>query len=262
MKKNGIILISAIILFMQGIPAFGWGSKGHEVIASIAEAHLNKRTKKEVRKLLDGHTMVYYATWMDEIRNDPAYAFTRTWHYANVDEGKTYETMDKQPDGDVVTATLLSIKQLKNKNLSDSVRSEYLKYLIHMIGDMHCPMHAGRATDRGGNDYPVVWKKEKTNLHRVWDDLLINEAKKWNTIEWAAYIDVDMNKKQRKAIEAGGPLDWFKESVVVAKDIYDNTPENQEIPTKDYVRKYTPVVEGQFLKAGYRLAGLLNMIFK
>jgi hypothetical protein len=122
-------------------------------------------------------------------------------------------------------------------------------------------MHAGRATDRGGNDYPVIWRKDTTNLHRVWDALLIDAARKWNTIEWATYIDVTMNKKQRQAIEAGNPLDWFKESVVVAKDIYDNTPENQEVP-KDYVRKYTPVVENQFLKGGYRLASLLNTIFK
>ena len=261
MKKNLIAIFCGMILFAQSVPVFGWGGKGHYVIAGIAEAHLSKRAKKEVRKLLDGHTMVYYATWMDELRSQPAYAYTYSWHYANVDEGKTYETMDKQAGGDVVTATVLSINQLKNKNLPDSVRSMYLKFLIHLTGDMHCPMHAGRATDRGGNDYPVVWKKEKTNLHRVWDELVIEGAKNWNSIEWAAYIDVAMSKKQQQTIEAGEPLDWFKETVVLAKDIYDNTPENQEIPS-NYSRKYAPLIEGQFLKAGYRLAGLLNEIFK
>ena len=245
---------------MHCLPVFGWGSKGHEVIANIAEAHLNKRAKKEVRKLLEGHTMVYYSIWPDEIRSDSAYAYTRTWHYANVDEDKTYETQDREPNGDVITATLLSINQLKNKNQPDSVRSMYLKFLIHLVGDMHCPMHAGRAADRGGNDYPVLWKNEKTNLHRLWDDLIIDAAKKWNSIEWTVYIDVDMDKNRRKAIEAGDPLDWFNETVVLAKDIYENTPENQSIP-QSYVRKYTPAIEDQFLKAGYRLAGLLNRIF-
>ena len=261
MKRISIVLISEFILLVHCIPVFGWGGKGHEVIANIAEAHLNSRAKKEVRKLLEGHTPVYYSTWMDEIRSESAYAFTRTWHYANVDEGKFYETMERELKGDVVTATLLSIEQLKNKNQSDSVRAKYLKFLIHLVGDMHCPMHAGRATDRGGNDYPVLWKKEKTNLHRLWDDLIVDGAKNWCGIEWAVYIDIDMDKNQRKAIEAGDPLDWFNETVVLARGIYENTPGDQAIP-QSYVRKYTPVIEEQFLKAGYRLAGLLNEIFK
>jgi len=259
MKKILIVLFCGLIMFGHSVSSFGWGSKGHNIIVGIAEAHLNKHAKKEIRKLLDGRTMVYYSTWLDEIRSNPAFAYTRTWHYANVDEGKTYETMSKDPNGDVITATLLSIKQLKDKSLPDSVRSMYLKFLIHLIGDMHCPMHAGRATDRGGNDYPVVWKKEKTNLHYVWDDLLIDASKRWNPIEWTTYIDVVMNKKQQKAIEAGEPIDWFRETVAHAKEIYDNTPENQDVPSS-YVRVYTPLIEEQFLKAGYRLAGLLNAI--
>jgi hypothetical protein len=260
-KKSNIILIISVVLFLHYIPVFGWSHKGHEVITNIAEAHLSIKAKKEVRKLLNGRTMVYYATWMDDIRNDPAYAYTRTWHYANVDKGKTYETMERQEGGDVVTATVLSIKQLKNKNLPGSVRAMYLKFLLHLVGDMHCPMHAGRATDRGGNDYPVVWKNTRTNLHRLWDDMVIEASKDWSSIEWATYIDIDMDKKQQQAIEAGSPLDWFKETVVQASNIYDNTPENQTVPS-NYVRKYTPLIEEQFLKAGYRLAGLLNSIFK
>ena len=261
MKKILIVFISGFILFQQPIPIFGWAGKGHNVIASIAEAHLNVKVKKEIRKLLGGHTMVYYSTWMDEIRSNPVYAYTSPWHYANVDESKTYETMERQRDGDVVTATVQAIEQLNNKSLPDSVRSMYLKFLIHLVGDMHCPMHAGKATDRGGNDYTILWNRTKTNLHRLWDDLVIDGAKSWNSIEWAVYIDVDMDRKQRLAIEAGKPLDWFNETVALAKDIYKNTPENEAVP-QSYARKYTPVIEEQFLKAGYRLAGLLNEIFK
>jgi hypothetical protein len=261
MKKISIILISIYILFLHCVPVFGWGGKGHNVIAGIAEAHLNVKTKREVRKLLKGRTMIYYSMWLDEIRSDSAYAYTRTWHYANVDKGKTYETQVKEPSGDVITATLLSINQLKNKNLPDSVRSMHLKFLIHLIADLHCPVHAGRATDRGGNEYQIIWKNEKTNLHRLWDDLIIGAARNWTQLEWTKYIDIDMDRKQRKAIESGGPLDWFNETVVLAGDIYANTPENKTIP-QSYVRKYTPVIEDQFLKAGYRLAGLLNAIFR
>jgi hypothetical protein len=260
MKKISIILISVFILYGHSTPVLGWGGKGHNVIAGMAESHLTNKAKKEVRKLLDGHTMVYYSMWMDEIRINSAYAFTRTWHYANVDEGKTYETMDKEPNGDVVKATLLSIEKLKDKSQPDSIRSMYLKFLIHLIGDLHCPMHAGRNTDRGGNDYPILWKKEKINLHRLWDDIIVDAAKNWSSLEWATYIDIDMNRDQRKAIEAGNPLDWFKETVVLAKDVYENTLINQEVPQSN-IRRYTPMIEEQFLKSGYRLAGLLNSIF-
>ena len=261
MKKITIVLISTFILFAHCIPVLGWGGKGHYVIAGIAEMHLNNKAKKEVQRLLGGRTMVYYSTWMDEIRSDSAYGHTRTWHYANVDEGKTYETMKKEPNGDVITATLLSISQLKNKNQPDSIRSMYLKLLIHLIADMHCLMHAGRNTDRGGNNYLVKWKNTSTNLHYIWDVTVIDEARNWNSIEWVKYTDIGMSRRQRQAIEAGTPLDWFNETVALAKDVYKNTPENQTVP-QSYVRKYTPVIEEQFLKAGYRLAYLLNTIFK
>ena len=261
MKQKTIILITSILLLTHGIPAFGWGAKGHYIVAGIAENHLSSKAKKEVLKLLDGHTMVYYSTWMDDIRSDTTYAYTITWHYANVDQGKTYETMEKEPNGDVITATILSINQLKDKSLPDSVRSMYLKFLIHLVGDMHCPMHAGRLSDRGGNGFPVKWKEIDTNLHSYWDTAVIEDAKIWSSIEWTAFIDISMNRKQRLAIQSGEPIDWFVETVVSAKYIYDNTRRNQNL-TPSYARNQTPLLESQFLKAGYRLAALLNDIFK
>ena len=257
-----LLIIIAVILSSVNSTAWGWGGKGHDVITCIAEAHLSKKAKKQVRKLLEGKTMVYYSTWMDEIRNDSIYQFTRTWHYANVDEGETYETMTKHPDGDVVTATHLAIKMLKDKTQSDSIRSMYLKFLIHMIGDLHCPMHAGRATDLGGNRYPIIWRNQETNLHRLWDSPIVDAARSWSYSEWCMNLDIKMGKKQKAAIIAGGePLTWFKETVVVASDIYQNTPENEAISYYVYVRKHTPVIERQFLYAGHRLAYLLNTIF-
>ena len=259
MKKK----LSIILLFVFSIysTAWGWGGKGHDVIAGIAEVHLSRKAKKQVHELLQGKTMVYYSTWMDEIRNDSIYQFTRTWHYANVDEGETYETMTKHPDGDVITATILSIKILKDKMQRDSIRSMHLKFLIHMIGDLHCPMHAGRATDLGGNLYPIIWSNQTSNLHRLWDSQIVDAAKNWTYSEWCMNLDVKMNKKQKKAIVADNPLSWFNETVDLVSDIYQNSPINETFPS-NYVMKYTPVIERQFLFAGHRLASLLNDIFK
>ena len=261
MKKLVITSICCLIILTQHLPAFGWGAKSHIIIARIAETHLSSKAKKEVRKLLDGYSLVYYATWMDDVRTTQSYSYTTTWHYANVDEGKTYDTMDKENNGDVITATLLSIDSLKNRNLNDSIRSIYLKFLIHLIGDMHCPMHAGRATDRGGNNFSFFWNKSKTNLHSFWDGTIVDAARNWTSIEWATYIDRTLNKKQTQAIVSGEPLDWFNETVVLASYVYQNTPENQDLTQND-VKKYTPVIEEQFLKSGYRLAEILNKILK
>ena len=93
-------------LLLSSISAFGWGPKGHDVVAAIAEQHLTKKAKKAIDKILDGKSIVYYSSWMDNIQNSPYWEYgynkTKTWHYANVDEGLTYQTMTKNPDGDVV----------------------------------------------------------------------------------------------------------------------------------------------------------------
>ena len=260
MKKIPALIL---IFIISSVPstAWSWGGEGHDVIAGIAEAHLSKKAKKQVRKLLEGKTMVYFSSWMDEIRSDSVYQFTKTWHYANVDEGKTYETKTKHPDGDVITATLLSIKMLEDKTQNDSIRSMHLKFLIHMIGDLHCPMHAGRATDLGGNLYPVIFRNQEMNLHRLWDSPIVDATKNWTYSEWCMNLDMKMNKKQKNTIVAGDPLSWFKETVDIASDIYQDSPENGTI-SPDYVKKYTHVIERQFLYAGHRLAYLLNAIFK
>ena len=91
--------------------ALGWGQKGHDVTAYIEAA-------QEIDRVLDGHSPVYYANWLDSASHTPEYAYTRTWHYANIDEGYTYDTMPKEPAGDVVTAVNDLVAELKSKELS------------------------------------------------------------------------------------------------------------------------------------------------
>ena len=96
------------MMLINSIPSYGWGAKGHDIVAAIAEQNLTKKAKKEINKLLGGKSIVYYSSWMDNIQNSPywkdGYYKTKTWHYANVDKGHTYETMSKNENGDVVTA--------------------------------------------------------------------------------------------------------------------------------------------------------------
>lgn len=268
MKRN-ITIILSVMMLLSGIDAFAWGAKGHDVVAAIAEQHLTRKARKRIAELLDGKSIVYYSSWMDNIQNSPywedGYYKTKTWHYANVDKGMTYGTMAKNENGDVVTGLTMLTDQMMNNydDLTDSMRVDYLKMIVHMVGDLHCPMHAGRLSDRGGNNAKVMWFRQETNLHSVWDSRMIDSARKWSYTEWADQLD-RTTKKYRKEIMNGTYEEWFTSTVAVAADIYDYVDSKGEIvPSLSYqfVYDFSPVLEEQLLHAGYRLAYVLNEIF-
>ena len=268
MKKISIFLLSISMLF-SSISAFGWGPKGHDIVAAIAEQNLTSKARKELDKLLDGRSIVYYSSWMDNIQNSPAwkggYDKTKTWHYANVNKGFTYQTMKKNEKGDVVTAlTELTKEMTENYDmLTDSVKVDYVKMIVHMVGDLHCPMHAGRLSDRGGNNCKVKWFGKKAKLHSVWDSKMIDSARKWSYSEWRDHLD-RKDKKFKKAAVQGTYEEWFMSTVKNAAEIYDYVErQEKEEPNLSYqfVYDFSPMLEEQLLLGGLRLAHVLNSIF-
>jgi hypothetical protein len=259
MKKLLLAALAPLAL-LNWSPASGWGAEGHNAIAHIAQAHLSRRAQREVTRLLDGYNMAYWSAWADGLRDDSRYDIFSTWHYANADEGFSYATAPKNPSGDVYTAVLECVEQLSSPTVSDSLKGMYLKLLIHFVGDMHCPMHAGRLSDRGGNGYAVEFFGSPSNLHRVWDSQLVDAAHPWSGLEWAWNIDRRLSRDERAALAAGTPLDWMEETVSLAHALYADTPEGGNI-SWPYINKYTPLVEQKFLSAAHRLAHLLNKIF-
>lgn len=268
MKKIIIAAMSAIML-LSSTSAFGWGQKGHDVVAAIAEQHLTKKARKAISKILDGKSIVYYSSWMDNIQNSPywenGYNKTKTWHYANVDKGKTYQSMVKNEDGDVITGLEFLTKELTENydNLTDSTRADYVKMIVHMVGDMHCPMHAGRLSDRGGNGTKVKWFGQNTNLHSIWDSKMIDSARKWNYSEWVEQLD-RTDRKFKKNVMRGTYEEWFKETVEGAASIYEYVEDmGKENPNLSYqfVYDFSDLLEDRLVVGGYRLAYVLNMIF-
>lgn len=267
--KRIILSFLSIAMLLNSVSAFAWGSKGHDIVAAIAEQNLTPKAKKQISKLLDGKSIVYYSSWMDSIQNSPywenGYNKTKTWHYANVDEGFTYQTMTKNPDGDVVSGLEMLTKEMTEnyRNLTDSMRVDYLKMIVHMVGDLHCPMHAGRLSDRGGNGTKVKWFGQNTSLHSVWDSKMIDSARKWNYSEWAEQLD-RTDRKYRKEIMKGSYEEWFNDTVENAADLYDYVEELGDTPNLSYqfVYDFSPLLEEQLLNGGYRLAYVLNTIFK
>lgn len=256
MKKT--LLLAWCLLSVYDL--WAWGQKGHDVTAYIAECNLTPEAAERVDKILGGHSPVYYANWLDNASHTPEYAYSKTWHYLNIDEGETLDTMPRNPDGDVLEAVTALVGQLKSGKLSDEEETLALKMLIHLVGDMHCPMHTGHLSDRGGNQRPVVMFSEATNLHSIWDTAIPEAAHRWSYTEWQEQID-RLCDDEAVLVQAGEPRDWVLETYGICKEIYESTPEGAAV-SYDYVAKYTPVVERQFLRGGLRLARLLNEIYR
>ncbi len=239
--------------------AHAWGQKGHDVTAWIAEQHLTPEAAAAVDRILGGHSLVYYANWMDNASNTPEYAYSKTWHYLNIDEGETLETQPRHPQGDVLTALDGIIKRIRKGKLKPAEELDQLRMLIHLVGDLHCPMHAGRSTDRGGNRVPVLYFGRENNLHSIWDTALVESAHKWSYSEWQQQID-RLSQADAEMLCQGSPADWFRETAAITASIYKVTPAGAKI-SYDYLNTMTPVIEQQFLRGGLRLASLLNALY-
>lgn len=262
--------ISAILFISGALTAFGWGQKGHDVTAAIAEAHLTPQAEALVDSLLDGKSIIYWANWLDNASYTPELKYTKTWHYKNVNQGVRYEEMGVNPSGDAVTAIKAQMEKLTDPNVSKDDKTLALKILVHIVGDLHQPMHLGRATDLGGNRIKVKFFDRDTNLHSVWDTSLPDAAHKWSYTEWVKQLD-RLSPDDAEAIvftenyEVPGRYTpklidvWAKETVAIADKVYDAMPEKTKI-SYDQIAWSAPIIEQQLLAAGLRLAFLLNTI--
>ena len=255
--KRFLILLLALCATVE---SFGWGQKGHDIVAYIAECNLTPRAYRKVVAALEGHSPVYYANWLDNASHTPQYAYTKTWHYANVDEGESFQSQPRNEKGDVVKAVEEISAKLKSGKLSSEEENINLRMLIHLVGDMHCPMHAGRLSDRGGNNVKVRFFGKSCKFHAVWDAELVESAHRWGYTEWQREID-RATKTEKREIVAGTPAEWFVQTHAAAVEAYKHTPEGASL-SYDYVAQFTPTVEVQLLRGGLRLAHLLNEIYK
>ena len=254
------VLLSLAAISAVWNVSFAWGPKGHAVVADIAANHISKKTAGKIDAVLGGETMVDVSSWPDMVRKDSQYAYTATWHFLNVDEGYTYETMPKDPNGDVYVKLNYVVEELKGGKLSPEEEKVYLMLLIHLVADMHCPLHTGHRSDLGGNLIPVKWFGQPTNLHSVWDSKLVDSCRPWSYSEWTRNIDRNLTPEQIREITDKPIIEWVNQSLALSDDIYKNTPADGNY-SYDYYFKYTPVVKKQFLDAGLRLARLLEEIY-
>ena len=259
MKKTCLRAAAALLASVISFSANAWSQKGHDVTAYIAEQHLMPATADSVAALLDGRSLVYWANWLDNASYQPDYAYTKTWHYKNVDADVPYEQAPLNTKGDIVTAINEVARTLRDSGATRSQKVLALKILTHLLGDIHQPMHLGHLSDRGGNEVKVKYFGRETSLHRIWDSSLPESAHKWSYTEWQQQID-RLSPEQEAAMAAGTPDDWARETCEIAGRVYTYFPKGRNA-SYNHVAHWTPVIEQQFLRGGIRLAAMLNSIF-
>lgn len=255
MRKSLFVFVLTCFLVSS---AFGWGQIGHRVIGHIAQEQLSPQAQARLAEVLDGHSLAAASTWMDEIRSDDAYDYTSTWHWVTIPDGMTYAETEKNPDGDVLGKTKEIIGALKSDTLSAETERNYVRFLVHLVGDIHQPLHVGTGEDRGGNQFTVIWFGEASNLHRVWDSSMIDQ-KQLSFTELARFAMAPATEAEIAAWQDSAVEAWAQESMDLRDQVYD-VPQDRELGY-EYMYKNFDTVQQRLLQAGVRLGAVLNAIY-
>lgn len=249
-------IILSLLVGLMPVIGFGWGATGHRVTGEIATQHLSKKAKKNLKKIMGEESLALASTWMDEIKSAPNTRHLNPWHYVSIPDGGTYEDSEKNPDGDVIWAIETIIDSIKNNALDIEVERDLVRMLVHLIGDIHQPLHVGRADDKGGNAVRVKWFGNASNLHRVWDSEMINGYKMSYT-ELSANLPAP-SKEELKQWRNTGPREWAVESMSYREGIYNYPGENLGYR---YQYNHFETVKLRLVQAGIRIADILNEIY-
>lgn len=235
-----------------------WSKTGHRVVGEVAEENLDKKAAKAIAEILDGQTLAEASTFGDEIKADSTFRKFSAWHYVNYPADKKYGDVPPSEEGDLMIGIETCIKIIKDENSSKTDKAFYLKVLVHLIGDLHQPMHVGRLEDKGGNDIQVQWFNKGSNLHRVWDSNMIDDYGMGYT-ELASNLP-RLSKNEKAAIIKGDIYDWVEESQDLANEVYGSVEMGEKLYYR-YSYDWWATVELQLEKGGLRLAKVLNGLF-
>lgn len=254
-----LILLAALLV---PLPAAAWGSLGHRLVASLAEAELDPQVRAEITALLASEsdpTLAGIANWADQLRgSDPDLGRkSARWHYVNIGEHDCrYDAGRDCPGGNcVVEAIHAQTAILADRSRPEAERLQALKFVVHLIGDVHQPMHAGHAHDRGGNDYQVNYHGKGSNLHSLWDSGLLNHAG-LGEAEWLQRLQEQPTIGHLAENTTASPATWAEQACAIVQQpgVY---PDGHILDTAYYTR-HLPVAEAQLRLAGARLAQTLN----
>lgn len=259
--RNFVLLVSFAILPASG---FCWGLLGHRIIGEIASGYLTPKAKLAVAKILGHESLAIASNWPDFIKSDTAYNYLSPWHYVNLekelDAEKVYARLVADTTINAYNRTNFIIARLKDAKLKQSEKVFYLRLLIHIVGDIHQPLHVGRPEDRGGNSIKVTWFNTPYNLHQIWDNVLIN-FQQLSYTEYAKAIN-HPTPGQLKLWRSQQIWQWYYSSYQLADQIYADIKQPDQKLDYSYNFKYIALLENQLLQGGIHLATVINSIYK
>lgn len=262
MKKYLKYCVFAVFFVGYSVPSMAWGVLGHRIVGEIASSYLTPKTRKAIQQILGNESIALASNWPDFIKSDTNYRYLNSWHYVDIEKNLSFadatDSLRSIAEPNAFNKIEFIVQQLKNKSLPKSDQLMYLRLLIHIVGDVHQPLHVGRKGDRGGNDIKVTWFGESSNLHKIWDEGLIDNQQ----LSYTEYVNaINFTTPQQRAELQKDPFEkWFYESYEISEKIHEDVKPNDKLGY-NYNFKFVETLNGQLLKGGVRLAGLLNQIF-
>ncbi len=275
--------LTAISALSLSVPAHAWGPTGHRVTAQIAQDNISGRTRAEIVEILGHEELPEASTWPDEERSNPALFWQETagpFHYVTLPTGQEVGSIIHPAEGDALTALEGFTAVLRDDAASADDRALALRFVVHIVSDLHMPLHSGRGTDRGGNDFIVDWFGKETNLHWVWDEgMILRQQLSYS--EYADRLERHMTAEEVLAWWEPAPGNWVAESVALRERIYPQTgpsagpyggPDAEPVPglgTEEfpvalqyrYHWTWIQSAEERLAQSGIRLAAYLDMVF-
>ena len=250
---------------MSAIPVqegLAWGPAGHRIVGHIAEMNLDPQVLNTIRKEFNINHLANVANWADAIKGSDRKP--DVLHYTNIAVGhRTYNQKRDCPRKRCVTEKIKEYEGILNDpGSSRKTRKEAFKFLVHLVADVHQPMHLGYKKDRGGNDIAVFFGNKPTNLHRVWDhDLIFLKGK--TQLQFASQLNRSITLENKKEWVGGTPDDWSNESRALVLDYgYRLQFSKGRELSQNYIREGRVMVEERLQRAGIRLAETLNRLLK
>jgi len=266
-----------VLIALIATPARAWWEYGHETVATIALDQVRPVTRARIAALLrhdrdlatptcPARTIEQASVWPDCIKGlKERFSYAYAWHYQNVDICKPFDLKTPCADGNCVSAQITrNAKLVGDRTLPPRERLMALAFLVHFVGDLHQPLHAGDRSDRGGNDQKAsygIYAGKRLNIHSIWDGYLAERAIS-SPRSGARGLEAEI----APGMERGGVEDWSRESWQVAHDsayaLALGDPCGPKGPIAAYdaakIEALVPVVRAQIVRGGVRLARLLD----
>ena len=274
-------LFALVALLAFSTPAAAWWEYGHYTVGRIAFIEAQPATRAAITRLLaEGRRLETptcplrsiedAAYWPDCIKAlGDRFSYASPWHYQNVDICKPFDLKEACRDGNCVSAQIdRNAKLLADRKLPLRERVQALAFLVHFVGDLHMPLHAGDKSDLGGNRFPVTYGviAGRTNLHGTWDGWIAERGIS-NPPGNAAGILGELAPGDRAAMRQGNVADWSRESWEVSREFaYGSVmadpcgplPAQRPVIDEATTRRLIPVARRQIARGGLRLARLLD----